>query len=260
MEIDQQGLYQTVSDMYTMVNDELGERYQPFINYGYGLYPAIELAGRDAPSAIYAQLYHYVLGKVDVAGREVLEIGSGRGGGCHYIKQYLNAAAATGIEYMAQSVEISQASFNGIEGLTFFPGDAGHLDLPGESADIVVNIESSHCYPDLQGFFNEVIRVLRPGGYFCYADLMTPEMSQQVQDIVLQLPVERRAREDISSGVVEGLSLINERKLQLINDMTLSPERKQWWINEWACTGTPIWEQLRSGELVYMHYVLQKAL
>ena len=38
--------------------------------------------------------------------------------------------------------------------------------------DVVTNIESSHTYPNLRGFFTEVRRVLRSGGRFLYTDLL----------------------------------------------------------------------------------------
>jgi len=39
----------------------------------------------------------------------------------------------------------------------------------------VLNVESSHQYPNRQTFYNEVQRVLKPGGYFCYTDICHSE-------------------------------------------------------------------------------------
>lgn len=64
-------------------------------------------------------------------------------------------------------------------------GDAYALPLPDNSVDIVLNCEASHAYGDCKRFMRvrlrsvldkktfvlqEVLRVLRPGGYFCWAD------------------------------------------------------------------------------------------
>jgi len=38
--------------------------------------------------------------------------------------------------------------------------------------DLIVNIESAHCYPDFVGFMKEVDRVLNPGGHFMFADFI----------------------------------------------------------------------------------------
>lgn len=258
MAIDQQGLYQTVTDMYTMVDRELGGRYQPFLNYGYDLRSGLAMEQQDAAFDIYAQLYHYVLRTVDVHGADVLEIGSGRGGGSYYIKQYLGAKKVVGIEYLPQNVSASRDSFGSVNNLEFYQGDASNLDIEVSSVDVVANIESSHCYPNLERFFEEVYRVLCNGGSFCYADLMTPDMNEQVKQITAMLPFELTKVEDITDGVVGGLTLANKRKLSLIHELDISEERKAWWINEWACVGTPIWQDLQKRDLMYMHYVFKK--
>ena len=41
---------------------------------------------------------------------------------------------------------------------------------PMRSFDVVINIEASHLYDDRARFFAEVLRVLKPGGHFCYTD------------------------------------------------------------------------------------------
>lgn len=258
MEIDQQGRYKTVTDMYSMVDAELGGRFQPFLNYGYDLRSSINLSPRDSAFDVYAQLYHHVLSTVVVHGADVLEIGSGRGGGSYYIKQYLGARQVAGVEYLPQNVEASRAHFGAIENLSFHQGDASHLDHDTDSVDVVVNIESSHCYPDMQRFFDEVYRVMRRGGRFCYADLMSRDMAEQVRQMTDSLPFEIIKVEDITDGVVGGLALANARKLALINGMEIGEARRAWWVNEWACVGTPIWHELQRRDMVYMHYVFGK--
>ena len=49
-------------------------------------------------------------------------------------------------------------------------GDAESLPFADESFDAVINVEASHAYPRLSRFLAEVVRVLRPGGHFLYAD------------------------------------------------------------------------------------------
>ena len=54
------------------------------------------------------------------------------------------------------------------------------------SIDLVLNVESSHCYPDIARFYSEVHRILCPGGFFLYADLYSPDkvpgLQQKIQD------------------------------------------------------------------------------
>ena len=57
-----------------------------FMNYGYdedGFYP--ELNSEDESERYPIHLYHHVVTQVDISGKRILEVGSGRGGGASYI-------------------------------------------------------------------------------------------------------------------------------------------------------------------------------
>jgi len=250
-----------VKVMYSAVNDELGGRYQPFLNYGYFYKDKLKRIERldsiDAQFEISAQLYHYVTSATTIAKKDVLEVGSGRGGGSYYMKKYMNANSVLGLEYLQQSVDISKRTFK-IDGLDFIEGNAEHLPLSNESIDVVVNIESSHCYPNIDQFFSETQRVLKAGGSFCYADLTTPEQRDEINEKLKRLSMKVIISEDISPNVIESLRQDNSRKVELINDMSLSKARADWWLNEWACVETPLWHQLNEGSLVYTRWALLK--
>ena len=47
------------------------------------------------------------------------------------------------------------------------------MEIEDQSVDTVINIESAFHYPDKQAFLNEVSRVLKPGGHFLIADILT---------------------------------------------------------------------------------------
>ena len=79
-----------------------------------------------------------------------------------------------------------------VPGLTFSCGNAMSLQFAKNTFDAVVNVEASHCYPDLPHFFQEVLRVLRPGGYFLYADFRRSDpdharLHRQVEQSDLQV-------------------------------------------------------------------------
>lgn len=250
-----------VKTMYSQVNNELGDRYQPFLNYGY-LYkdnfkPIEYLDPADAQFEISAQLYHYVTSSTIITNKDVLEVGSGRGGGSYYMKKYMGAKTVLGLEYLKQSVEISQKTFN-ITGLNFIEGDAECIPLEDQSIDVVVNIESSHCYPNIDNFFSEAQRVLRVGGHFCYADLTTPDQRNEIDKKLSRLSMNIISKEDITPNIIESLRQDNARKVTLISDMSLSKLREDWWLNEWACVGTKLWNQLNQGSLVYTYWSLKK--
>jgi len=73
-----------------------------FMNYGYApVQPGdvdLELDGGDEPNRYHIQLYHQVAAAVDLHGMDVLEVGSGRGGGSAYICRAMGPKSVTGLD------------------------------------------------------------------------------------------------------------------------------------------------------------------
>jgi len=95
--------------------------------------------------------------------------------------------------------------------LQFVVGDALALPFPKSSFDVVVNIESAHCYGDTAGFLREVSRVLRPGGSFCFA--ATREALQAERSLRLLRD------DDITSEVARGIALNDGSFMDLLLSM-----------------------------------------
>ena len=128
------------------------------------------LDGPDQPWRFSLNLIRRTLAGTPVAGARVLDVGCGRGGPAAYIARYLDAEQVTGVDACADSIELCRRR-HPHERLRFVHGHAGDLPFEDASFDVVLNVESSHCYLDRPAFFAEVARVLRPGGRFCYADI-----------------------------------------------------------------------------------------
>ena len=58
--------------------------------------------------------------------------------------------------------------------VTFKIASAESLPFPDQTADIILSSLSFHHWADPQKSFQEIARVLRPGGWFCLADLIIP--------------------------------------------------------------------------------------
>lgn len=69
-----------------------------------------------------------------------------------------------------------------IENLEFRAGDASNLPIEKESIDLVINVESAHCYPNFLKFVQEVERVLKPGGHFMFADFLPSEEQSKLEE------------------------------------------------------------------------------
>jgi len=231
-----------------------------FMNYGYApldaAAPPLALQPEDEPNRYSAQLYHYVASRVPLAGLDVLEVGSGRGGGASFVKRYLQPRQMTGVDFSAKAVEICRRHHR-LDGLSFLQGDAESLPLEGDSFDAVLNVESSHCYGSMPAFLAEVKRVLRPGGHFLFADLRSTPDRDRLHQQILDSGLAIVEQEDITENVVEALRRDSHRKLDLLakhgNQRLMSVFRQFA-----AIEGSAVFEGFRTRSAMYVRYLLRK--
>ena len=230
-----------------------------YMNYGYepgNQSIPIPLNAEEEIDRYMIQLYHHVATAVDLRYKDVLEVGSGRGGGSSYIKRYLKPKTMTGIDYSKNAIKFCNKQHS-VEGLTFIHGDAENLSLANESVDTVVNIESSHCYGSMKKFVEQVYRVLRPGGHFLFADLRPSEQLDELDKTFSAAGFKVLKKELISMEVVNATDAIHEYKLAFFQNMVKGWLKKP--LNDFAgVKGSNIHKQLSNGEMVYYHYVLKK--
>jgi ubiquinone/menaquinone biosynthesis C-methylase UbiE len=122
-------------------------------------------------------LYYYMLRQVPASDHSALtlvEVGSGAGNGLNLVSRVFGFKAWTGVDLSENAVRAANARF-ARPGLRYLQGDAENLPFGDGEVDVVLNVESSHCYPSPLRFLNEVTRILKPGGYFAHADAFTKE-------------------------------------------------------------------------------------
>jgi len=154
----------------------LAKRYSQgdwtFMNYGF-MDEAIEhldLDARNSADRPFIGLYERVTRGIDLADKRVVEVGSGRGGGASYLARHKNPQLLLGLDFSDQAVLLAQ-KLHDAPCLRFRQGNALALPLEAASFDVVVNVESSHCYPSMPVFLSEVARVLKPGGAMGWCDM-----------------------------------------------------------------------------------------
>lgn len=190
-----------------------------FMNYGFQ--PAegsrLTLSVADEPDRLQIELYEHVLSGVDLSGKRVLEVGSGRGGGASYLARCHGPAHVTGADFAPKAVDLCRRQHAGVANLDFVVGDAERLPFENATFDAVVNVESSHCYGRMESFVDGVIRVLRPGGYFLFADFRSSdEMTALGALLDGRKEWSRIASEDITAGVVAALEASDAMKRKWI--------------------------------------------
>jgi ubiquinone/menaquinone biosynthesis C-methylase UbiE len=245
--------------VYSAITAVLKDEDVAFLNYGYapldGSPMALALEQSDEADRYSIQLYYRVAGATDLSGKNVLEIGCGRGGGASFIARYLGPTSMTAVDLSPRAVRYCQRRHQ-VRNLKFLEGDAENLQLPSASFDAVVNVESSHCYPSFERFLGEVARVLRPGGMFLFADLRARHDVVQTREQLRQrfAVVEEEA---ITPNVVRALDLDSDRRRALIRKRT--PKLLHKHLQTFASVnGTPVFDAFRSGTLQYVRFVLQK--
>ena len=84
---------------------------------------------------------------------------------CAKYKRMKNADI-TCLDYSVDMLEQAKARFaeNGIENVTFMQGDVGALPFEDSTFDTVLSMNGFHAFPDKNGAFSEMTRVLKPGG------------------------------------------------------------------------------------------------
>src|SRR5436853_1108557 len=114
------------------------------MNYGYaeagGSGRPFDLHPRDEAERYPIALYRHVATLAPLVGRDVLEVGSGRGGGASFVARYLKPRRMIGLDFSRQAVTFSNTQ-HVIANLHFQKGDAEQLPFPDESFDSVINVE-----------------------------------------------------------------------------------------------------------------------
>lgn len=245
---------------YPYVTRRLRGEEVVFLNYGYETAPpmGLTLAPGDEPNRACIQLYHQVATQVELAGKHVLEVSCGHGGGAAYLARTLRPATYTGIDLNPAGIRLCEQR-HVVDGLSFFRGNAEALPFTSETVDVVINIEASHCYSRFPQFLHEVARVLRPGGYFLYADFRFKDESTDWEIALANAPFELVRAQVISPEVLRGLDLNAARSLDLIT------RRLPTWLHpigrDFAgIPGSLVYEALKRGEVVYHSYCFMKPL
>jgi SAM-dependent methyltransferase len=239
---------------YPYVTRRLRDEGVLFLNYGFETDPpmALPLSPADEPNRACIQLYHHVGTQVDLAGKHVVEVSCGHGGGASYLARTQRVATYTGMDFNAAGIRLCEERHK-VEGLSFFRGNAELLPFASETVDVVINIEASHCYADFPQFLREVARVLRPGGYFLYADFRFSDERQSWELALAGCPMEVLRGQVISLDVVRGLDLNASRSLDLIS------RRLPKWMHSMGrdfagIPGSYVYRALQSSKAVYHSY------
>ncbi len=142
-------------------------------------------------------------------GDTVIDLGSGAGNDCFIARRIVGEKGKViGIDFTEAMIERARENaekigFNNVE---FRQGDIENLPVSADKADVIVSNCVLNLVPNKQNVFNEIYRVLKPGGHF------------SISDIVLEgeLPAKWKEVAELYAGCVSG-AIQKEDYLGIIN-------------------------------------------
>jgi len=122
-------------------------------------------------------------------GNTVLDLGSDAGNDCFIARaQVGDKGKVIGVDFTPIMIKKARenAEKRGFNNVEFRKGDIEKLPLTSDSVDVVVSNCVLNLVPNKMKVFQEIIRVLKPGGHFSISDIvlvgnLPPELTQEAE-------------------------------------------------------------------------------
>jgi len=142
-------------------------------------------------------------------GDVVVDLGSGAGNDCFIARHETGATGKViGIDFTNAMIEKARknAEVRGFNNVEFRQGDIENMPITSNVADVVVSNCVLNLVPNKNGVFQEIFRVLKPGGHFSISDVV----------LVGALPNALKETAEMYAGCVSG-AIQKQVYLELIN-------------------------------------------
>ena len=138
-----------------------------FMNYGYKYknQKTLNLTSEDESNRMFIQLYDYIVSQIPIKDGEILEVGSGRGGGSSFVSRYHHPKSITGLDYSSSAIKLSNQLHGNVDNLFFKLGDAEDLPFKNNTFDVVICNHVLEHVEDSHRVMTEFHRVMKPGGW-----------------------------------------------------------------------------------------------
>ena len=139
----------------------------------------------------------------------VVDLGSGAGNDCFIARHETGASGKViGIDFTSAMIEKARknAEVRGFNNVEFRQGDIEQMPITSNVADVVVSNCVLNLVPNKHAVFQEIYRVLKPGGHFSISDVV----------LVGALPNALKETAEMYAGCVSG-AIQKQVYLELIN-------------------------------------------
>lgn len=226
-----------------------------FLNYGYVPDLSPQFARVAVPEHYInknsVRLVLELIGDCPTGGRSVLDVGCGRGAIAHVLTAFCQPARVAGLDLSPVAIGFCRKTHRDPR-IRFLVGDAENLPFASHHFDIVTNLESSSCYPNLFAFYREVQRVLVPGGYFLYSDCLPPERMREAIGFLASVGLRMERDRDITANVLLSCDQVARGRVQAYGASSTELE------NFLGAPGSQYYESMRAGRMTYRILKLRK--
>lgn len=142
-------------------------------------------------------------------GDVVIDLGSGAGNDCFIARHETGETGKViGIDFTPAMIEKARqnAEVRGFHNVEFRQGDIEHMPVSANVADVIVSNCVLNLVPNKSAVFQEIFRVLKPGGHFSISDVV----------LVGDLPKALQQTAEMYAGCVAG-AIQKEEYLNLIH-------------------------------------------
>jgi len=254
---------QEIAHLYNLITNQLNAsefgEYSIFLNWGYipnenPHYSQINLPevclNKNSKRLVLEMIGDYEWQPT----ANVLDVGCGRGGTISVLREFFQINQVIGIDLSPNAIAFCH-QVHSWPNTFFLVGDSESLALKEHCVEVVTNLESSHCYSDIFAFYQEVYRVLKPGGYFLYADVFPSLRLETCKNLLTKAGFELLREQDITSNILLSCDHTADNHAKVFNQEN-NPNILD---NFLARPHSHIYQQMQTGLQTYQLFKLYKA-
>lgn len=117
------------------------------------------------------------------AGQKYLDVGCGNGAAAIHLAQKYHLDVI-GIDVDPGQIRLAEAQSQGLQNVRLLMIDGTHLPFDADEFDIVFTNKVTHHIPHWREALAEMMKVIKPGGYFIYSDLVLPSPLAKLAEAV----------------------------------------------------------------------------
>lgn len=230
-------------------------RFVTFLNWGFVPDDDAAVVQSRMMNNNALRLLAETIGDYRLDGAKLLDVGCGRGGSIKWIQQQYDPGFIVGLDITEPHIAFCQAA-NRHPNTCFAVGDAENLPFGKETFDTVLCLESSGAFVDMERFFDEVHRVLEPGGAFLYAGVLDADKFARCERYMADIGFDFIRKRDITSNVLRSCEQTALKMFQAYGEME---EEEQEALRETlAVPGSRLYNELEQGVKLYQILTLTK--